>query len=141
LSYNSGPQSFLTYGASFQYGGYYADGEQLGFTADFGYRFQPYVNILFSSSYHELWLPEPWGQRHFWLLGPRIDLTMTNKIFFTGFFQYNEQQKNININTRFQWRFKPASDFFIVYTDNYLPNSFMAKNRALVLKLTYWWNN
>lgn len=141
LNFTSGPQSFLTYGASLQYGGYYAEGNQLGVTADFGYRFQPYVNILFSSSYHELWLPQPWGQRHFWLLGPRVDLTMTNNIFFTGFVQYNEQQKNININTRFQWRFKPASDFFIVYTDNYLPNTFMAKNRALVLKLTYWWNN
>ncbi len=141
MEYKSGQQKFLTYGLSFQRGGYYANGKQLGFAGEVGYRFQPYVNILLSSSYNELWLPEPWGNRHFWLLGPRIDVTMTNKVFFTGFVQYNEQQKNININTRFQWRYKPASDFFIVYTDNYLPQPFFSKNRALVVKFTYWWNN
>jgi hypothetical protein len=50
--------------------------------------------------------------------------------------QYNEQRNNINLNTRFQWRYRPASDLFIVYTDNYLPNNLMAKNHALVLKFT-----
>jgi hypothetical protein len=61
-------------------------------------------------------------------------------VFFTGFMQYNEQSNNINVNTRLQWRYKPASDLFIVYTDNYLPTPFAVKNRFLVLKLTYWWN-
>jgi hypothetical protein len=65
---------------------------------------------------------------------------MTNKLFFTAFVQYNEQQKNVNLNTRFQWRYKPASDLFIVYTDNYFPKNFGVKNRALVIKFTYWWN-
>jgi len=54
--------------------------------------------------------------------------------------QYNEQSNNINVNTRVQWRYKPASDIFIVYTDNYLPSPFSVKNRFLVLKMTYWWN-
>jgi hypothetical protein len=65
---------------------------------------------------------------------------MTNTLFFTAFVQYNEQIENINLNTRFQWRFKPASDLFIVYTDNYLPAPFNVKNRSLVLKFTSWWN-
>jgi hypothetical protein len=88
-----------------------------------------------------LQLPLPWGQKTFWLVGPRVDVTMTNKFFLTGFFQYNEQGKNININTRLQWRYRPASDFFIVYTDNYLPRPFFVKNRGLVFKFTYWLNN
>jgi hypothetical protein len=67
-------------------------------------------------------------------------VTLTNTVFFTTFVQYNEQIKNINLNTRFQWRFKPASDLFLVYTDNYLPAPFLMKNRSLVLKFTYWWN-
>ena len=67
-------------------------------------------------------------------------MTFTNTIFLTTFIQYNEQLDNLNINTRFQWRYQPASDLFIVYTDNYLPPSFNVRNRALVLKLTYWWN-
>jgi hypothetical protein len=69
-----------------------------------------------------------------------MDITFTNTIFLTTFLQYNEQQKNMNINTRFQWRFRPASDLFLVYTDNYLPETWTAKSRALILKFTYWWN-
>ena len=136
----SRPQSLLTYAFSTRYGGYYADGTRLNLTSEIGYRFQPYVSLALSTSYNDLKLPQPWNRNQFWLVGPRLDVTMTNKLFFTGFVQYNEQRENLNINTRLQWRYKPASDLFIVYTDNYLPTPFSVKNRFLVLKLTYWWN-
>ncbi len=136
----SKPQSLFTYGFSVRYGGYYADGRKWTVTGNLGYRFQPYVSILLGISYNDLLLPEPWGNTGFWLIGPRIDLTLTNKLFFTTFLQYNEQGKNINLNTRFQWRYKPASDLFLVYTDNYYPAPLSVRNRAIVLKFTYWWN-
>jgi hypothetical protein len=93
-----------------------------------------------NASYNNIVLPAPWNVTKFWLLGPKIDMTMTNKLFFTIFVQYNEQLDNMNVNARFQWRYKPASDLFIVYTDNYFPTPFSVRNRALMLKLTYWWN-
>ncbi|MEJ7779482.1 MAG: DUF5916 domain-containing protein [Daejeonella sp.] len=136
----SRPQSLFTYAFSTRYGGYYSDGTRLNLTSELGYRFQPYVSLALSSSYNDIKLPQPWDRTKFWLVGPRLDVTMTNKLFFTGFVQYNEQRENLNINTRLQWRYKPASDLFIVYTDNYLPSPFAVKNRFLVLKLTYWWN-
>ena len=147
----SKPQSLFTYGFSTRYGGYYADGTRLNLTADLGYRFQPFVSLAASASYNDIKLPLPWGRTRFWLVGPRFDVTMTNTLYLTTFVQYNEQQKNMNLNARVQWRYKPASDFFLVYTDNYLPGFspqlgmdvpglFTVKNRALVLKWTYWWN-
>lgn len=148
--FDSKPQSVFTYGFSSRYGGYYANGTRLNLTADLGYRIQPYVSLAASFNYNDIRLPQPWGNTTFWLIGPRFDLTLTNKLYLTTFVQYNEQQKNMNVNARVQWRYKPASDFFLVYTDNYLPNSaqigqdvpgfFSVKNRALVLKWTYWWN-
>jgi len=140
IEYISKPQSRFTFGFSTRFGGYYADGSRLNITTDLGYRFQPFVNIAINTSYNYIDLPMPWGKTDFWLIGPRIDVTMTNKLFFTAFVQYNEQQKNININTRFQWRYRPASDLFIVYTDNYYTTPLYVRNRALVLKFTYWWN-
>lgn len=134
------PQSVFTYGFSSRYGGYYNNGTRLNLTADVGYRFQPYVSIALSTSYNNIDLPQPWGKNTFWLIGPRTDVTLTNKLFFTTFVQYNNQQNNINLNTRLQWRYKPASDLFFVYTDNYLPAPFSVRNRAMVLKWTYWWN-
>lgn len=138
--YVSKPQSLFTYGFIARLGGYYADGELYTLSTDLGYRFQPYVSLALSTAYNQIVLPEPWGNTNYWLVGPRIDVTMTNTLFFTAFVQYNEQIDNINLNTRFQWRFAPASDLFIVYTDNYLPDPFNVKNRSIVLKFTYWWN-
>jgi hypothetical protein len=136
----SKPQSLFTYAFSTRYGGYYADGSRLNVTGEMGYRFQPYVSLAVSSSYNYIRLPEPWARTTFWLVGPRLDVTMTNKLFLTAFVQYNQQRKNVNLNTRLQWRYQPASDLFVVYTDNYLPAPFAVRNRALVIKLTYWWN-
>jgi hypothetical protein len=150
VQFVSKPQSVFTYGFSTTYGGYYANGTRLNVTADLGYRFQPYVSLAANINYNDIRLPQPWGRTTFLLVSPRFDLTLTNKLYLTTFIQYNEQQKNMNVNARVQWRYKPASDFFLVYTDNYLPGSgqigqdipglFSIKNRALVLKWTYWWN-
>ena len=136
----SQPQKLFTYSVSLRYGGYFADGKRLSLNADLGYRFQPYVSIALSSSYNNLDLPKPWGHTAFFLTGPKVDVTLTNTLYITAYMQYNEQLKNVNVNARLQWRYKPASDLFIVYTNNYFPAPFSVKNRALVLKLNYWWN-
>lgn len=137
--YISKPQSLFTFMASTQYGGYYAEGGRFNFMGEVGYRFQPYVGLSLSANYNNILLPQPWERTSFWLVGPRADITFTNTIFLTAFVQYNEQINNVNLNTRFQWRFKPASDIFLVYTDNYIPAPFYVKNRSVALKFTYWW--
>lgn len=140
VEYYSKPQKLFTYFVTMRSGGYYAGGSRLSFTGEAGYRVQPFASLVISGTYNDIKLPEPWGRTTFLLIGPRLDITFTNKIFLTGFAQYNEQSNNVNLNARFQWRYRPASDLFIVYTDNYFPETFKVKNRALVLKFTYWWN-
>lgn len=147
-NFTSKPQSVFTYGFDTRYGGYYADGKRLSLSGEVGYRFQPYAAIALRANYNNIHfethedLPEKLrNTRHnFWLAGLRMDVTFSNKVFFTNFVQYNDQTNNLNINARFQWRYSPASDLYVVYTDNYLADSFKGKNRALVLKFTYWWN-
>ena len=136
----SGPQRSFTYTFSGRVGGYYLNGTRTNFSTDLGYRFQPYVALTMSSNYNHIQLPSPWNKVEYWLIGPKVDVTFRNNLFLTTFLQYNNQANNINLNTRLQWRYKPASDLFIVYTDNYLPENFNVKSRSLVLKLTYWWN-
>lgn len=136
----SAPQHTLTYTLSGRFGGYYDKGHLNSITGDVGYRIQPYVNIDVAATYNNLKLPQPWGTNNFLLVGPKIDVTFTNSLFLTAYMQYNQQTKNINFNTRFQWRYKPASDLFLVYTDNYYIGPVFVKSRQLVLKFTYWWN-
>lgn len=98
------------------------------------------ANISMNFSYNNIRLPEPQNNADLFLVGPRIDLTFTKSLFWTTFIQYNNQIENVNINTRLQWRYAPVSDLFLVYTENYFPNTFASKQRAFVMKLNYWLN-
>lgn len=138
--YTSKPQSLFTYTFAGRLGGYYLDGNRTSLTAELGYRFQPYVSLGANLNYNRIRLPAPWNTNKFWLIGSEIDITFTNKLFFANLFQYNEQTKNFNLNSRFQWRYSPASDLFLVYTNNYFIEPFEGRNWALTLKFTYWFN-
>jgi hypothetical protein len=126
------PFNFLLAG---RYGGYY-NGTGWTVNGELNYRVQPYGSIGIISSYNNIQLPSPYNSAKFILIGPRLDFTFTDKIFFTSLLQYNDQIDNINLNLRFA----PVSDLFIVYTENSFPQDHNIKNRGLVLKISYWFN-
>ena len=138
--YESTPQNLFTYALGGRFGGYFLDGNRTSLTAELGYRFQPYVSLSTNLNYNRIKLPAPWNTNQFWLIGSEIDITFTNKLFFANLFQYNEQSKNFNLNSRLQWRYAPASDLFLVYTNNQMIDPFMPRDWSLTLKFTYWFN-
>lgn len=137
--YQSNQRRILRYQLGTTLGGFY-NGTNTNVNGELNYRYQPYGNISVRFDYNDLRLAEGYGREKLVLVGPRVGLTFTDKIFLTTLVQYNTLADNVNLNARFQWRYKPASDFFVVYTENYLPSTFGSKNRALVFKLTYWLN-
>lgn len=140
VSYQSDQRKKLFLEITPNYGSFYS-GHRYGAEGSFTYRYQPLGFISMNYAVNHLRLGGAFVPSTVWLLGPRIDLTFSKALFLTTFIQYNSQFENLNINTRFQWRFRPVSDFFLVYTDNYLfdPFSqFSVRNRGLVAKLTYW---
>ena len=139
MTYRSNFRNNVFFSTSIGYGGYY-NGNRLSLDGLVSFRFPPILNVGFDFSYDNIQLPDPHADASYWLIGPKIDFTFTDKIFWTTFIQYNQQADNLNINSRFQWRFKPVSDIFLVYTDNYFPENLKAKNRALVFKISYWFN-
>lgn len=124
--------------------GQYFNGNIFQIEGSFNFRWQPIGVIAVSYAYNDIHLPAPYNSAGFWLVGPRAELSFSRSLFFSTFLQYNTQADNVNINSRLQWRFRPVSDIFLVYTDNYFSEQFFqdsrAKNRALVLKVTYWLN-
>ena len=109
------------------------------FTAS--YRVQPWGNFSINLEQSRLRFPEPYGKNNLFLVAPRIEINFSNNLFWTTFLQYNNQRNNFNINSRLQWRYKPMSDLFLVYSDNYFTDPFMKnKNRAIVFKMNYWLN-
>ena len=139
INYVSDARKTLNFSSNIRYGGYY-NGKKLSINGNLNYRFQPYVNLSLNTTYDKIDLPDPFKDVDFVLFGPSLDLTFTNKLFITTFIQYNDQTDNINVNLRFQWRFAPVSDLFIVYTNNSYPENFQIKDKALVAKISYWFN-
>ena len=148
-SFVSSPRNLFTYGLNSRYGTYFGDGTRLRLNGQIGYRFQPFVSLSLSAEYNRIKDVNVFKRNDdkptlagtdFWLIQSKFDITFTNKIFWTTYIQYNEQVKNVNLNSRIQWRYKPASDVFLVYSDNYLPSDLGIKSRSIVLKWNYWWN-
>lgn len=139
IQYQSNQRTLLRYQLGTLIGDFY-NGRNTNINGELNYRYQPYGNVSVRFDYNDLKLPGNYGKEKLFLVGPRVDLTLTDKIFLTTFAQYNTLAENVNLNARFQWRYKPASDFFVVYTENYVPETLGSKNRALVFKLTYWFN-
>ncbi|MEL6593077.1 MAG: DUF5916 domain-containing protein, partial [Bacteroidota bacterium] len=138
-NFQSNQRSLFNFALNTTYGGFY-NGRNFNLGGQLNFRYQPYGSIGLRFDYNDLQLAPGYGETKLFLIGPRIDLTFTDELFLTTFIQYNNLLNNINLNARFQWRYQPASDFFIVYTENYLPEGLASKNRALVFKLTYWLN-
>jgi len=140
ISYDAKPQSRFTYSAEVITGGYYDNGKRNAFLGEFGYRFQPYLELSSLVNYNQIQLPAPWNTNSFWLLGLKSNLTLTNNIFFSNLLQYNEQLGLWNFNSRFQWRYKPASDIFLVFNSNEITVPNLATGWNLTLKVNYWIN-
>lgn len=127
--------------------GQYFNGHIINLEGTLSYRFIPWAITSVNFEINRIRLPSPYNDANLYLVGPKFDITFSKSIFWTTYIQYNNQINNVNVNTRFQWRYKPVSDLFIVYTDNYfagIENRFIdfnrPKSRALVVKLTYWFN-
>lgn len=139
LDYFSDFRKKLSVELSTRLGGYF-NGSRTNLEGSLSYRFQPLGQLSLDFTYNRIRLPEPYNDANLLLIGPRFDLTFSKSLFWTTFIQYNNQIDNLNINSRLQWRFRPVSDLFLVYTDNYFPETLTNKNRAVVLKCTYWLN-
>lgn len=137
--YNSDRRRLLNIQAEGYTGGYY-NGRAVSTQATVQYRFQPYGSISVGTEYNNIRLPDPYKSVRYLLVGPRLDLTFSRKLFWTSYVQFNNQTNNTLLNTRVQWRYAPVSDLFVVYQENYFPGSLRSKNRALVVKLSYWLN-
>lgn len=98
---------------AFYNGEIYAGGFELS------WRYRTLMNLKMAFAYNRLSFPDPYCDVSFVNITPRIEVFFAKNIWWTTFVQYNNQADNFNINSRLQWRFRPMSDLFVVYTDNY----------------------
>ncbi|MCX8080713.1 MAG: carbohydrate binding family 9 domain-containing protein [Bacteroidia bacterium] len=119
--------------------GDYFNGKKISQLYEISLRIRPYLNLTTSYNREDISLPQ---QKNITLhlVNPRLEITPATNLFFTFFWQYNTQNQNINLNARMQWRFRPMSDFYLVWIDNYTHTHVSVKNRAVIAKVVIWLN-
>lgn len=138
IEYTSNYRKPFNYGFSLEYGNFYL-GNSLNVRGELNYRWQPYGMFSLTTNYNRFYLDPKYGDNELVLIGLRSEISLTTQMYLTNFLQYNTQSENVNVNTRFQWRFRPMSDIFVVHSVNYTPE-FAHKNNSLVFKFVYWFN-
>jgi hypothetical protein len=123
----------FSWGLTLEEGEYY-NGRRRTLMGNVKYRQQPWGVFSVDFIYNKITLNEK--DVYPIIISPSIELCFTRNIFWTTFLQYNTLLENFNINSRFQWRFRPMSDIFLVYSDNYLTDGFINRNKALVFKIS-----
>lgn len=140
IGYLSDTRKQLTFEIQGKIGGFY-NGTLWQVAGSATWRVQPWGNFTLGVEQNRLVFPDEYGTSNLLLINPRFEINFSTNLFWTTFLQYNTQQNNFNINSRLQWRYKPMSDLFLVYTDNYFTDPFLKnKNRAIVFKMNYWLN-
>ena len=139
ISYESDQRSLFNFSSGILYGSFY-NGTRGQIRMGMKYRIQPWGNFAVMCIYNNLQFPDPYGSAEFVNITPRIDFNFSRDLFWTTFIQYETQGDNFNINSRLQWRFKPMSDIYLVYTDNYSIENKIPKYRSVALKINYWLN-
>lgn len=145
--FESGQRNNISGELGFEAGEFF-NGKSTTFSGLINYRFQKIGVFSINYEYTNLVFPKPYNSAKYWLIGPKAEISFSKSLFFSNYLQYNTQTNNFNINSRLQWRFKPVSDMFLVYSDNrfaedikkYGVNSFTPKGRAIIFKMTYWLN-
>lgn len=149
VEFNTDVRKAIAFDGSVRAGSFYS-GRLQQYRAGIVFRKQPWVNITLRAEYNDIQMKKPQYNSYLTLISSQVQVNFSTKAFWSTFFQYNTQRDNFNINSRFQYRFKPMCDLYLVYTDNYFVDgnsvakrfAFLEtnKNRALVVKLNYWFN-
>ena len=135
VAYGSDMRKPLRGSVVLDYGGYYT-GTQFNFETNINYRVQHYVNLGLSFRSITYRLPEPLANNNITYLGPRIDVTFNRNLYWTSLIQYNSLFGNMNVYSRLQWRFRPLSDIFLIYSGN--QNQLSPNVNDLIFKVVYW---
>ena len=72
-------------------------------------------------------------------LSNRFLYTFTTDLFVRGLVQWNSKREVVGINALGNWRYRPGSDLFLVYSQAWDTAGAGQLNRSLQCKLTYYW--
>lgn len=137
LSYTAGQQRKLSGALVYQFGTFYnGDRQSIAFNTG-RVEITPQLSLEPSVQLNRVDLVQ--GSFRATVARSRLTYTVTPRMFVSGIVQYNSTSTSFGTNVRLRWEYRPGSELFVVYTDDYNTdtpqNADMLRNRALVVKV------
>ena len=136
IGYTGGQQRPISGEVVFETGAFY-NGERNAISLNSG-RMQVTPQVSLEPSVSINWIDLPQGPFTLKVARTRATYTITPRMFISGIVQYNSAGASFGSNVRFRWEYRPGSELFVVYTDDFdteprlgLPS---LRNRAFVVK-------
>ncbi|MGE3957154.1 MAG: DUF5916 domain-containing protein [Vicinamibacterales bacterium] len=137
LEYQAGQQRRYSGTVLFETGTFYS-GTKRSFGVS-GARVQVTPQMSLEPSMQVDWVDLKEGRFTAKVVRTRATYTLTPRIYVSGIVQYNSTTASIGSNLRLRWEYRPGSEVFVVYTDDYdtvdRPAVPGLRNRAFVLKV------
>lgn len=125
-----GDRSTVVSGSVFAEWGDFFDGDIRSANAGVQARFSKYVRVGVDARRTEIDLPRrpaipgdpnsmeiPAKDFHFSLVQARVGLSFTTEMSLDTFVQYNTDEDDISTNIRFNYKYRPGSDIYVVYNE------------------------
>ncbi len=121
----------------FGWGDFY-DGTRTSVRLTFGVRASKHVQTESLWVYNDVELPQ--GAFDIGLFSQRVDFTFTPDLRLNTIVQYNDDTEDLGLNVRLHWIYKPGSDLFVVYNENWMEGDLrqrLSTHRQIAVKFTY----
>ncbi len=121
----------------FGWGDFY-DGTRTSVRLTFGVRASKHVQTESLWVYNDVELPQ--GAFDIGLFSQRVDFTFTPDLRLNTIVQYNDDTEDLGVNVRLHWIYKPGSDLFVVYNENWMEGDLrqrLSTHRQIAVKFTY----
>jgi hypothetical protein len=137
LNYYTNDSRWLSISGYLLKGDYYG-GTRLSSLADLIVRANRYLR--FDTIWQRDALDLPGGSFVSNIIRERIGVAITPKLSTNAYVQYNDLGDLLSLNLRFNWTYRPGSDVYLVFNQNWTAPSLgnlSFQDRAVILKLTY----
>jgi hypothetical protein len=137
LEYQGGQQRKVSGSVAYEAGTFY-NGDRRSISVGSG-RVQVTPRLSVEPSLQINWVDLVQGSFTAKVLRSRGTYTMTPRMFVSGIVQYSSAARSLGSNLRFRWEYRPGSELFVVYTDDYdsdpAAGAQALRNRAFVVKV------
>ena len=120
------------------FGGGFFDGNWLRTNSGLTFRLSRFLRVSTQWTYADVKLQA--GSFSFDQFRQRMDVSFSPNIRLNLLAQYNTSDELLGVNARFHWIYRPGSDLFIVYNENWTAETISRREplgRQLIVKVNY----